>query len=156
MRHILVPTDFSDTAQAALVYAVDLCRDLRGRLTVLHVVFAEKYENEFPGLDAFGYLSASANSAGRPEGTILQWKALAFEKLNSSIDPKWRDGLSIETVVAEGRPSKAIVEHACKHKGDMIVMGTHGRGPVANFFLGSVTENVLRSADCPVVVVRGH
>src|SRR5262245_44420803 len=115
MRHILVPTDFSNTAPAALKYAVELCQDLRGRLTVLHVIFAEKYENEFPGLDAFGYLSASADSAGRPEGTIAQWKALALEKLNASIDASWREKLSIEAIVAEGRPSKAIVEYACEH-----------------------------------------
>lgn len=155
MRHIVVPTDFSETARAALRYAVNLCRDLRGRMTVLHVIFAEKYQNEFPGLDAFGYLSASVDLPGGAEGTIEQWKALALDRLNASIDPKWREGISIETLVIDGRPSKAIVDYACADQGDMIVMGTHGRGPVAQFFLGSVTENVLRSSKCPVVVVRG-
>ena len=63
---------------------------------------------------------------------------------------------SIETAIEEGRPSLKIVEYARDHDVDMIVMGTHGRGPVAHFFLGSVAENVVRSADCPVLTVRGE
>jgi len=156
MRHILVPTDFSATAQAALEYAVTLCRDLRGRMTVLHVIFAEKIRNEFPGLDAIDYLSASAadKESASSDEKIESWKALALEKLNAAIMPEWRRDLKIDTMVLEGRPSESIIDHACQHEGDLIVMGTHGRGPVAHFFLGSVTENVLRSAKCPVLVVR--
>jgi nucleotide-binding universal stress UspA family protein len=159
MRHILVPTDFSQAAQAAIDYAVDLCRDLGGRLTLLHVIFADRLQNEFPGLDALGYLSASrdepqiASERGRD---LEQWKAVALEKLNGCINAKWPTELAIDTVVVEGRPSERIVEHARTQNVDLIVMGTHGRGPVAQFFLGSVTENVLRSASCPVLVVRHH
>ena len=157
MRHIVVPTDFSETARAALEFAVTLCRDLRGRLTVLHVIYTDKYRQEFAGLEALDYLSATAETVvAEPDRDeqVEKWKTKALEKLNAAIDPAWRKELTIEAVVAEGRPSDKIVEYARGNQGNMIVMGTHGRRPVAQFFLGSVTENVLRSADCPVVVVR--
>ena len=64
--------------------------------------------------------------------------------------------MPIETAFEEGRPSVKIVEFARDHEIDLIVMGTHGRGPVAHFLLGSVAENVIRSAECPVLTVRGN
>ena len=59
-----------------------------------------------------------------------------------------------EVVVTSMSPSNAIVTYAETHGIDLIVMGTHGRGAVAHFLLGSVTESVVRSAQCPVLTVR--
>jgi nucleotide-binding universal stress UspA family protein len=53
-----------------------------------------------------------------------------------------------------GRPGKVIVEAATDRGADLIVMGTHGRSGFDRLIMGSVTERVLRSAPCPVVVVR--
>lgn len=159
MRHILVPTDFSETAQAALVYAVDLCHDLRGRITLLHVLYTDRLAQELQGLDAFEYLSDAAgrspdSAQSKHTENVGRLKQRAEEKLQQLVDPSWRDLVRIDAACDEGRPSVKITDYARQHNVDLIVMGTHGRGPVARFFLGSVAENVIRAADCPVLTVR--
>ena len=57
MRHILVPTDFSQTSRAALEYAIELCQDSHDRITLLHVSDTEDPTETLIGLDAIGYLS---------------------------------------------------------------------------------------------------
>jgi universal stress protein A len=56
--------------------------------------------------------------------------------------------------VVEGRPSVEIVKYAGEHGVDLIVMGTQGRSGLGRAFLGSVADNVIRQAECPVMVVR--
>jgi universal stress protein A len=159
MRHILVPTDFGEASHAALEHAVELCRAFNGRITLLHIAHTEKITEALIGLDAIGYLSdvlesPTTSSGCAPSFNVDEWKNVARQKLEECIDPAWRGKIRIETALEEGRPSLKIVEYAREHRVDMIVMGTHGRGPVAHFFLGSVAENVVRSADCPVLTVR--
>ena len=159
MRHILVPTDFSEIARAALEYAVELCQDFQGRITLLHVSHTEKVQETLTGLDAIGYLSNTlelppTSSGCAPTFNVDELKNVARQKLEECVDAAWRERVPIETAIEEGRPSVKIVEYAHDHEVDMIVMGTHGRGPVGHMFLGSVTENVIRAADCPVLTVR--
>jgi nucleotide-binding universal stress UspA family protein len=58
--------------------------------------------------------------------------------------------------IGEGDVAKEIVANARKGPGGLIVMGTHGRSGFERFVLGSVTEKVLRRADCPVLTVPAH
>ena len=160
MRHILVPTDFSEAARAALEYAIELCQERHGRITLLHVSDTEKVTETLIGLDAIGYLSSALESPSTASGyapsfNVDELKEVTRKRLEECIDATWRERVPIETAIEEGRPSLKIVEYARDQDIDMIVMGTHGRGPVAHFFLGSVAENVVRSADCPVVTIRG-
>lgn len=60
------------------------------------------------------------------------------------------------TFTVSGKPATKIVQAAANWPADVIVMGTHGRGVVANMLLGSVAQGVLRSADCPVLIVRAQ
>ena len=57
-------------------------------------------------------------------------------------------------IVMSSTPALAIVEYAKDHAIDLIVMGTHGRGPLAHLMMGSVAERVVRLAPCPVLTVR--
>jgi nucleotide-binding universal stress UspA family protein len=57
-------------------------------------------------------------------------------------------------VTLRGSPFVEIVRYAKQHDIDLIVMGTHGRGPIAHMFMGSVAERVVRKATCPVLTVR--
>jgi universal stress protein A len=54
------------------------------------------------------------------------------------------------------RPAVAILDYARETGIDLIIMGTHGRSGMAEFFLGSVAQQVIRSAPCPVLTVRAH
>jgi nucleotide-binding universal stress UspA family protein len=58
------------------------------------------------------------------------------------------------TGVMFGSPARAIVDYARDYAIDLIVMGTHGRSGFAHLLLGSVTERVVRTAECPVLTVR--
>ena len=60
----------------------------------------------------------------------------------------------LEYKTLEGRSANTIVEQAEARHADLIVMGTHGRSAFESMLLGSVTENVTRSALCPVLTVR--
>ena len=160
MRHILVPTDFGEGALAALEYAVELCQGSPGRITLLHVLHTEKATETLMGLDAIGYLSNALElppglSGCAPSFNVDELKRIARQKLEECIGASWSEKAPIDTAFEEGRPSLKIVEYSRDHDVDLIVMGTHGRGPVAHFFLGSVAENVVRSADCPVLTIRG-
>jgi nucleotide-binding universal stress UspA family protein len=160
--HVLVPTDFSRTAQAALDYALDLCELVGARLTLLHVTNRAKVEEELKGLDSLGYLfqtTESMASGTEVKPASLQWARLeevARRQLEQSVDPARRGKLPIEFTCRDGYPSQTITQYAQEHGVDLIVMGTQGRGRTAQFVMGSVTQNVIRSADCPVLTVKAE
>ncbi|MCC6493388.1 MAG: universal stress protein [Pirellulales bacterium] len=158
MRHILVPTDFSDTASAALDHALELAGE-GDRITLLHAIFTERLSEELLGLDALEYLTRSMDlPPGQaqyvPSNYVAKIREEAEKKLSEVAGGRPGSKARVETALVEGRPSREIVEFAAKNAVDLIVMGTQGRGPVAKAFLGSVAENVVRQADCPVMLVR--
>ena len=63
-------------------------------------------------------------------------------------------GVSVDFLVWEGDPGEGIIEAAQAEGADMIVVGSHGRGTVGRFLIGSVSDHVVRNASCPVLVVR--
>jgi nucleotide-binding universal stress UspA family protein len=63
-------------------------------------------------------------------------------------------GIAINFLIWEGEPGPAIVEAAASESADLIVVGSHGRGRVGRFMLGSVSDHVIRNAAAPVLVVR--
>ncbi len=161
MKHILVPTDFSAAARAALDYAIELSRQFNGKITALHVSDAEKLSETLIGLEAFGYLSSALERPPDSPGFAPSFDVdvigkAARQKLEDWVAESGHENVQIETAIEQGRPAIRIVEFARENGVDTIVMGTYGRGPVAHFFLGSVAENVVRSAECPVLTVRGE
>src|SRR5450759_3967421 len=64
-------------------------------------------------------------------------------------------GAAATCLVWEGEPGEAIVAASDSENVDLIVVGSHGRGSVGRFFIGSVSDYVVRHAHCPVMVVRG-
>jgi nucleotide-binding universal stress UspA family protein len=156
MKNILVPTDFSDSAAAALEQAVKLAQSCGGRVTLLHVIYLEKIRENLLGLDAMENLARAIDSAGEPSGQpggAWRLRDAAQDKLAEAAKAVAAPP-TIQTAIAEGRPSVEIVAYAAEHAVDLIVMGTHGRGTLGRAFLGSVADNVIRQAACPVMVVR--
>jgi nucleotide-binding universal stress UspA family protein len=135
LKQILVATDFSDTSAAALDYGRALARTFGASLRLLHVM-----ENPF-----LRPTSADPHAV----------KTATFRRLASRISDD--DGGTLHaTAVLETSddPADAIVKHARAHGIDLIVMGTHGRGAMAQILVGSVAEKVVRTAPCPVLTVR--
>ena len=142
---ILVPTDFSESADAALSYAKTLAGCLGASLHLLHV---------FTDPEA---LAAYAPEAYVPVPVEIKQKALEDarahleERLDADEEAYFRGTRAIVT----GLIAKQIVKYAADHGMALIVMGTHGRRGMAHLLLGSVAEHVVRTAPCPVLTVRG-
>ena len=137
---ILYATDFSDASKVAFPLAYSLARDHGARLIVLHVVPAGTYE--IANLAQLG----QGESARQFEDDI--WHIL------QRIQPP-DDRVPMEYKLAKGDPAASIIQVAEETACDLIVLGTHGRTGLRRVLVGSVAEHVMRSAPCPVLVVKG-
>jgi nucleotide-binding universal stress UspA family protein len=131
LRRILVPTDFSEQSHRAFHVACALARDSGAQMVVLHVV-------PLPAL-----------MFGPPPESYLDHLR---EKLKQIRPPD--SNICVEHVLVEGNAAPAILKTAMELPCDAIVMGTHGRTGVDRLLVGSVAEEVVRKASCPVVVVK--
>jgi nucleotide-binding universal stress UspA family protein len=137
-KRIIVPTDFGETAQSALRVAAAMAAYYRAQLDIVSVVDSTVYAY-----------------AGYPFATLAQdLMKSAEEQLNALKLPEETKGLTVKRFVLSGSAGHEIADHARRHSADLIVMATHGRGVVARFFLGSVADQVLHAAPCPVLVLR--
>jgi nucleotide-binding universal stress UspA family protein len=143
LQKILVPTDFSDASSCALRYGRALAEAFGGSLHVLHVV---------DSLIAHAW-SGEAYVTALP-GLLEEVERAAIERLNGLLTPDERERLRAQFVVLTGSPFIEIIRYGRAQAIDLIVMGTHGRGPVEHMLLGSVAEKVVRKATCPVLTVR--
>jgi len=143
LKNVLVATDFSEAADAALAYGRALARAFGATLHVLHVAD-----------DMYMRLGGDAYAAVLPE-------------LQEDVERQAKDRLSrllidddsmplptTSVVITAGATAPAIVNYAAKADIDLIVVGTHGRSAVAHLLMGSVAERVVRTARCPVLTVR--
>jgi nucleotide-binding universal stress UspA family protein len=125
---ILHPTDFSERANYAFRLACSLARDRAARLIILHIVPVSLAEEK----RSFGEeLAEELNRMEMP-------------------DPKVR----VERLLEEGDPVTEILRLAREMGCDLIVMGTHGRTGLGRLLMGSVAEQVVRGASCPVLTVK--
>jgi nucleotide-binding universal stress UspA family protein len=137
IRTILCPTDFSDHSGQAFRLACSLARDYGARLLVLHaaeppVLLFDEAGNRLPHAEDYREAARKQMPAPRPD-----------------VGP-----VAAEYLLADGEAAAAILAAARQVKADLIVMGTQGRSGVARALIGSVAEDVLRKAPCPVLTVR--
>ncbi len=140
IQRILVPTDFSEPGRSALKYAVEFADQFGAAVDLLHVV-----EPIPPG----------ALLSYQPMEDLRSSLVKHAEEQMEALHSQWEDCcFPVEKIVLEGHPFVEIVRCARDRKTDLIIMGTHGRGPIAHMMLGSTTEQVIRKAPCPVLTVR--
>jgi universal stress protein A len=143
ITHILVPTDFSNTADAALDYATELAVRFGASIRLVHV-FDDPFGAAFYLPDV--YVTTPPDVRERVLVDLRQ--RLDDRLLNIAAVPA-------SSAVLEGTAWQSIVDEARATAASLIVMGTHGRRGLSHALLGSVAERVLRMAPCPVLVVRG-
>ena len=156
-QRILVPLDGSARAAMALLHAETLAKLANARVVLLQVIpSAAMLVSEtavstpgmgLPTVDPF--LSAS-----QYESVEKSLEEEARHTLNTAAAPFVAKSIPVETVILKGAPAEAILTYASEQKIDLIVMSTHGRTGIARLVFGSVAENVLHHASCPVLVVR--
>ena len=141
VQHVLVPMDFSATADRALEYAIALAQQLQARLTLLHVLDITP-------------MTIDEMTAGVVTTYLDDLETDAQHLLQASRERVQRAGLQGESLLVQGTPTQTIIDTAAEQGVDLIIMGTHGRTGLAHMFLGSVAEHVVRQGPCPVLVVR--
>jgi nucleotide-binding universal stress UspA family protein len=141
-KTILVPTDFSEPAHAALEYALELASKLGATVHLLHAF--ELPPVGFPE----GVTWVSAETATR----IIE----AVEKELAELVEKHKAKIQIHAYSEQADPRDAIPAVAKKIGADLIVMGTHGRRGIVRALMGSVAESVVRNSPVPVLTLRGE
>jgi len=142
IRRILVPVDFSECSQKALAYAIPFAKQFGADLILLHVVPANYPVGEFGMIDV-AFMEKELRVSGEKQLQRLIEQRIPIE-------------LTSKAFVRVGRPVSEIVQIAREEQADVIVISTHGHTGFKHVLLGSVAENVVRYAPCPVLVVRQH
>jgi universal stress protein A len=141
-KKILVATDFSETSDEAVRHAQELATALRASLYLLHIVSSDLGPGapELWGVDSDD-LQERLETKAKTE----------LDQLGATLA---QDGVVPHAATRFGAAADSINDYAREQDIDLIVIGTHGRSGVEHLLLGSVAENVVRGAPCPVLVVR--
>jgi len=134
LRHILLPTDFSSCSETALQYGVALCRRYDTTLYAVTIVPPEITDYVQP-----------------PDPFFLRHSA--EKKMASLVESEFFRGIKHSELVKEGFVSDLLPELIDRLEIDLVVLGTHGRGGIKKLVLGSVAEEIIDSARCPVLTV---
>jgi CBS domain-containing protein/nucleotide-binding universal stress UspA family protein len=138
-KNILMPTDYSPSADVALGHAIRLARATGAHLVVLHVVPAPR-----PEVDPSNLWGSGEDTAKKETERLAQHVA----RLAGGA------GVDIEVEATWGHPAARIIEVARDHHSDLIVMGTQGMSKGKDRAIGGVAQEVLRTAPCAVLTVR--
>jgi nucleotide-binding universal stress UspA family protein len=134
---ILVPTDGSDGCEPAIDTAIEMAKQYDAALHTLYVVETASFTS---GLEREAMLETLVEAGHEAVDTVTSQAEVAGVE-------------SVEGSVKEGVAHRTIISYGEDHDIDLVVMGTHGRTGLGRYMLGSVTENVVRLADVPVLTV---
>ncbi len=141
-KNILVPIDGSPTSDKALVEGAHLAKILGAHIVALYVV--ENPVMLYGMSDVVSYQNELHDDLRKQGERILERAKKTLQQI----------GVSVKTLLFEGiRPADIIIQEHDKY--DLIVMGTHGRKGVNRWFMGSVTEGVIRRAQKPCLIIHG-
>jgi len=140
VKNVLFATDFSPTSEAALPYAVAICRHFGSTLHTVHVLSEAGLLMMAGGVD---YVSV---------GTIYEdAQNEAKERLDQISE--YMEVIPHRNYVRHGPVWKTLASIIAENEVDLVVVGTHGRTGLGRLLLGSVAENILRHAPCPVLTI---
>lgn len=138
IARILIPTDYSDTADHALAWAILHAKTFGAEVTVLHVR---------PSHLHYGALGLADEHS---DADLAQDRA----RLDACVAERFAGtGVKVRALLEVGDPPLKIREIARRDRIDLIVMGTHGTSRLEDLLFGSVTEKVVHHTGCPVMVV---
>jgi nucleotide-binding universal stress UspA family protein len=141
IKLILCPIDFSEFSVTAYQHALSVAEHYRAKLVAQHIVELWRH----PAADFVA-------SAGLYEEYSQALRESGKEQLQEFVKKHTNDEIQPELVVQTGVAADSILSFAQLQKADVIVMGTHGRRGFDRLMLGSVTDRVMRTAPCPVLV----
>lgn len=140
IKRIMCATDFSESSDHALSYGIALAKEFNAKLYVCHVV-------DLTSAGIYG----EAFLAFEDQQNRIQKRAL--EDLKTLLE---KQAVDWEPVVTSGRASDEVTRMAQEKGVDLVVSATHGRSGLKRVIIGSVTERLMRTLPCPLMVVRGR
>jgi nucleotide-binding universal stress UspA family protein len=139
--NILVAVDFSEATGVVLKAAAQQAQALTAHLWLIYVAEAQP--------DFVGY------EAGPP--TVREELAVHLrqrhQELQQRAEELRRSGIQVTALMEQGSTAVTLLHEAERLKADLLIVGSHGRGAMLHLLLGSVSEQVLKKATCPVLVV---
>jgi nucleotide-binding universal stress UspA family protein len=143
IKRILVPVDFSAASRAALTHAIELRSGFGSTVSVLHV----HEPSGFVGFESLVLMPV--------DGPSRRWEQLRAELMRELEHFLGVARRSVDEVRVEaGVPADVIPEVARDGDFDLVLMGTHGQGPISRLAVGTVADGVMRKAHCPVMTLR--
>lgn len=146
IKKILAPTDLSAFSEVGIRYALNAGRELGAEVIIYHVITGNE-------IAALGHRRKEEKFVPRDYRGLIE----SYEmRLKSFIEEKFGNALTSVRVgqkVEFGTPEKGIIETAKAEAVDLIIMASRGKRGLIRMFLGSVTEEVIRNAPCPVIAV---
>jgi len=140
-KKIMVPTDASEYSRRALITALELARKFQAEVVILFVPYTpEAY---------LGY-----NPAYTIEISQEQIEETGEHMLMTTLEGIDVGDVLLKKKKIQGHPASVILEEISNENIDLVVMGSHGYGPIAGAMLGSVSQHVLQKATCPVLIVK--
>lgn len=137
-KRILIPTDGSMNAQAAVLRGVELAKVMGAEVTIMSIIDIQAAVSIQQGMgmpDVYGYQQKAAEAAAE-----------------AAMKAAEEAGVQARAIVLRGSPARDIIEASREH--DLVVMATRGHTGARHFLVGSVAEKVVRFAYCPVMVIR--
>jgi nucleotide-binding universal stress UspA family protein len=141
IKNILIPTDFSETANLAVAHGAHMAHLFKAKIYLLHSVETTMY-------------------VGGPGEPVLVQEAekmynLGVEQLNKVAEEiKQKYDVDLVTLTVSGKPAAAITQAVKDNNIDIIIMGTHGASGFEEFFMGSNAHKVVNLSPCPVISIR--
>ena len=163
IKKILYATDLSETAVHAFSYAVSLANMYGAGITILHVLA------EFPGeqfilnmittdtweeIKNRHYSEARDELIGKRRDNIAIKEVLQAFSEEASANGEDQAFVTDEILIKPGAPAETIVQTAKDQNCDLIVMGTHGHGAIADVLIGSTARWVVKHSPIPALVIR--
>jgi nucleotide-binding universal stress UspA family protein len=136
--HVIVPTDGSEAAREAAEHGIRQAAAHGARLVFLAVV----------------ELSGTAAPEARDDDAVSERREARREEVTSLVEEAESAGVEAEGVVETGVPSRVITEQAVTRGADLVVMSTNARSGVGRFLYGSITEQVIRDGETPVLAIQ--
>lgn len=144
INKILCPTDFSEASFEGLKNANELADHFSAELILLNVV------SPLPGIPG-----STAPTGFHIPAVLEEIEASTKEQVQKLKNKYISSNIKSKKIVVIGDPPTEIVKRAADDNVDVIVMSTHGQSGWKRLVCGSVTEKVIRMAECPVLTIRG-
>ncbi len=143
-QHILCPTDMKERSKLALKKAIQIAHQFGAKITLLnvHSEFMNQAERTMARV-----------SVEKLEEKFKQTAIESKEEMQAIITQLHAEDIVVEYLLREGKPEKTIAKVAASIGADLIVICTDGRDNLKDFVTGTITENVINSLVCPVLVI---